>query len=111
MDYHYKLVCGQYVLHDGDGPIGQPRDEVMLCFDAESGTLHKHGAPEAVSRWHQEAQKKYRNVGFHEMADQLVAITGRFPLEELNRCLSTSGYVARMYDRLKDGALAPVPLQ
>lgn len=103
MDYHYKMNCGQYVLHDGADPIGPVMDEVALAFDCESGTLHKHGSVAMVSKWHETAQAKFRAGGFADMADQLLMIAGRFPLEDLNRCLSTSGFVARLYERLRRG--------
>ncbi|GBG14586.1 uncharacterized protein NMK_2185 [Novimethylophilus kurashikiensis] len=109
-DYCYKLNCGQYVLHEGDDPIGAVMDEVSICFDKESGTLHKHGRPELVQDWHAKAQAKYREAGFDEMADELIVITGRFALEDLNRCLSTSGYVGVFYNRLLKGEAAPQPL-
>lgn len=111
MSYEYKLNCGQYVLHDGEDPIGPCLDEVAIAFDKESGTLHKHGNPEWVAKWHQETQAKFRQAGFDDMADALIVITGRFDLEDLNRCLSTSGYVARLYQRLLAGEAQPQPLE
>lgn len=109
MDYCYKLNGGQYVLHDGADPIGPLLEEVSLCFDKESGTLHKHGTPEFVAKWHADAQAKFRSARADSMADELVVITGRFALEDLNRCLSTSGYVARFYQKLMNGEALPEP--
>jgi hypothetical protein len=34
----------------------------------------------------------------------LVVITGRFPLEELNRCLRISGYAGKFYGRISNVA-------
>lgn len=110
MSYHYKTNCGQYVLHDGDTPIGRVLDEVSLALDCETGTLHKHGAPDMVAKWHHEAQAKFRAAGFPDMAEQLVVITGRFELDDLNRCLSTTGFVGRLYERLLQGEAKSLPL-
>lgn len=105
MDPNYRLNCGQYVLHDGDQPIGAVLDSVAIALDKSSGTLHKHGSPELVERWLSTAQARFRQSGYPEMADDLVIIQGRFTLEDLNRCVSTSGYVGRLYQRLLAGAV------
>lgn len=41
-----------------------------------------------------------------DMAPQLVVISGRFPIEEINRCISISGYAGKFYGRISD--VAPV---
>lgn len=110
INYNYKLNCGQYVLHEGETPIGPVLDEISLCFDRESGTLHKHGSPELVDGWYQKTQAKFRKAGFDDMAASIVVVTGRFELAELNKCLSTSGYVARLYERIAEGAAEEEPL-
>ena len=106
MEFNYQLNCGQYVLHQGDKPIHRVLDEVSLVFDKECGALYKHGAPEAVQKWLTKTQAKFRAGGFDGMAETLVCITGRFELDDLNRCLSTTGYVRTLYERLQAGELA-----
>lgn len=101
MDYHYRLNGDHYVLHDGDTPIGEPLNEVAIALDAESGTLHKHGAPVHVAKWLEKAKRRFIQGGFPDMARDLVMIEGRFPLEDLNRCLSTSGFAGRLYARIQ----------
>lgn len=107
--YNYQLNCGQYVLHDGDKPIGPVMDDVSIAFDRESGTLHKHGAAAMVQGWVAAAQAKFRAAGFDEMANDLVIVTGQFPLEELNRCLTTTGYVLKMVAKLQRGLIGQEP--
>ena len=109
-EIQYRFNCGQYVLHEGDDPIAAPRDNIALAFDKISGTLHKHGEPENVKTWHANAVKRYMDAGFDDMASDLIVIEGRFPLDELNKCISTSGYVARMYEKLLAGQLQAVSL-
>lgn len=110
MSYSYSLNCLQYVLMQDDVPILRPLDEVSLAFDKEYGTLHKHGAPEMVDAWFKKKQASLRESGLVEWADNLVVITGRFPLDDLNKCLSTSGYVLRMYTQVLAGTLAQLPM-
>lgn len=105
---NYRLNCGQYVLYKGDAPVQAPMDEVALAFDSEAGVLHKHGKPDQVSAWAASARKSLGDAAeaagdeearraIRALASALVVIQGRFPLEELNRCLSTSGYVGVLY--------------
>ena len=110
MSYSYSLNAGQYVLMDGDSPIGRVLDEVSIALDKAEGTLHKHGSPESVQRWHVDAQKKLRAGGANDMADNLVVLTGRFPLDELNKCLSNMGYAGRLYLKAVAGELKQLPL-
>ncbi|MFK4705650.1 hypothetical protein ABIC83_002489 [Roseateles asaccharophilus] len=104
-DFNYQLNCGQYVLHQGDTPIHKVLDEVGIAFDSENGVMLKHGDPEFVSQWAERIRKKFRDGGFAEMAAQVVYIAGRFPLDDLNRCLTTTGYVLKLYERLQAGTL------
>lgn len=117
-DYHYELNCGQYVLHNGDKPIGPVLNEVAIAFDRESGTLHKHGSVENVQAWVDKSQKRLRESAtasgslgdlVAKMANDLVIVSGKFPVEEVNRCLSTSGYVLRMVEKLQQGQIGQEP--
>jgi hypothetical protein len=115
-DYQYKLNCGQYVLHNGDTPIGAVMDEVAIAFDRENGTLHKHGSFENVQAWVTKSQQRLRESAAgglgdlaEQMANDLAIISGKFPVEELNRCLSTTGYVLRMVDKLQKGLIGQEP--
>lgn len=106
MNYEYRFINEKYVLHDEGEPIGKPLDEVAIALDKDSGTLHKHGSPEYVEKWCKAARMKFRTHGYHDMAAQLVVISGRFPIEEINRCISISGYAGKLYGRISD--VAPV---
>jgi hypothetical protein len=109
MSYSYTLNAGQYVLMHGDSPVGRLLEEVSIALDKVDGTLHKHGSPESVQRWHAQAQQKLRAGGAFELADSLVVLTGRFPLEELNRCLSNIGYAGQLYLKAASGELKQLP--
>lgn len=111
----YGLNCGQYVLHNTEGkPIGAPLDEVALVFDKECGVLHKHGPASSVQAWVQTVRQKtesVRGVDGFDLYSDLVVIQGRFPVDMLNRCLDTSGYVLKLYEQLQAGTLPPEPWQ
>lgn len=78
-------------------------ERLAACYDAESGTLHKHGGEAGVEAWAAATRKKLAEAGFPEMADEIVVVA--FPptqetVAELNACVSTSGRVIGLPDRL-----------
>lgn len=106
-EFHYRLENEQYVLFQDGGPIRAPLTEVGLVFDVESGTLHKHGDPALLQAWFDQTRKKLTDVDdpmlkamTSQMANDLVFIQGAFDLDELNKCLSITGYVRRFYENL-----------
>jgi hypothetical protein len=109
-EYQYQLNCGQYVLHRDGKPVGALLDEVAIAFDKENGTLHKHGAPEMVNAWAQHAQQKLRAGGASEFADDLIVVTGRFTLDDLNGCLTHSGYIGVLYTKMLRGEVPALGL-
>lgn len=117
---NYRFICGQYVLHRGDSPVSAPTDEVALALSAESGLLHKHGKPETVLQWAAQARRQLsvhrgdksaeENALAREMALDIVVLQGRFALEDLNRCITSSGYAGTLYKAAKAGTLQAVDL-
>jgi hypothetical protein len=103
--YAYTLNCGQYVLTIDGVPQTAPADTIAIGFDKEDGTLHKHGTPHMVSQWSVTTTGKLGTVGLHELADNLVVVDGRFPLEEVNKCLSISGYCKVFFEKLQRGEI------
>jgi hypothetical protein len=105
---NYRMNGEHYVLFRGETPVGAPLLEVALAIDTEDGTLHKHGSPERVASWAQEARARLRERGGpvgEEWASKIVVATGRFPVEDINRCITTSGYAGTLYQRLMQGQL------
>lgn len=97
MSYEYVIKAGNYVLTDNDEPIAPPLDIVSIAFsnDGDMMTLHKHGDPDIVEKWHSDAVAKYTQAGLQDMANDLHAVTGRFNLNELNSAINNSGYMSR----------------
>ena len=110
MNPQYVLEYGTYVLYDlsqEPSRLTGKREAILCCdepaiaFDKESGTLHKHGDVALVTAWAEKARAKFRDGGFPEMADDLVVLSGKFPLEDLNKCLSHSGYCKVLFERMQ----------
>lgn len=104
-EYNYKLNCSEYVLHCGNTPIGALLQEVAVAFDKDSGTLFKHGDPALVEKWYQKTVSAYRSSGLSDMADSIVVIQGRFKLDDLNKCLTHTGYAKVLYEGIQAGTL------
>lgn len=108
-DNVYQFNCGQYVYFRDGEPVTKPADTIALFIDKADGTLHKHGDPVAVRKHHQTTCGAYRASDSPEvnaLADDLIVVEGRFPLEEINRCLSITFYAKRFYEKLVDGQIA-----
>ena len=104
--YHYELIDGRYCLKDDDtGDVLYSMNEVAVCFSKTeylpnkiNYVLHKHGNPEIVHKWYVETKKKYFDHNLKDCADDLEYIQGKFPVEELNKVLSISGYMKPLLD-------------
>jgi hypothetical protein len=108
-EYNYQFNCRQYVLHRGNTPLGSPLDEVSICLDTESGVMLKHGTTKMVTAYINEAQAKLQGSS-PEWADALVLVTGRFALEDPNKCITTTGYAGLLWEKAKAGTLEQVPM-
>lgn len=99
----YRWNCGQYVYHVDGQPTAAPTDSIAIAFDKESGTLHKIGNPINVNRWYQDTVKKLTGGGASDMAADLMVIEGRFPIDEVNKCMDCTGYIGVFYQKLLNG--------
>lgn len=106
----YEIRHGDYVLFcESTGKILSSTSEVSVLFsvDDHAVILQKHGNPEWVQNYMNEAVQKLRNAGFDEMADSFKMYTGQFPVEALNRLLSTTGYATKFVRQIESGAMLP----
>lgn len=94
---HYVRKDGIFVFHHTDGRKVDIGEEVSLMFsqDGNRATLYKHGRPDDVRKSYNKLQVGLRKGGSRRMANKikLMTVNLEFPLEELNRCLSISGYI------------------
>lgn len=110
MGYFYILNCGQYVgTHDGR-PVTEPMDEVAIALNSEEGFLVKHGDPRRVQAYVADTKARLRAAGCAEMSDALVCITGRLPLDVLNRCIEVVGHAGHVYREAIAGRLPHLSL-
>lgn len=120
MSFEYKMEHGSYYLYNTDKPVNSITkkydivtmcDEIAIAFDKESFTLLKHGSPENVNKWYQTARAKYIEAGFEDMAQALVVIQGAFPVEEVNKCLSHSGYIQKFWEKLNTNQITSAKMK
>jgi hypothetical protein len=97
----------KYALVDEDDRIHWAGEEIAIAFSFDpnedhgiQGTLHKHGDPEKVMKWAETHRKKLTEAGLPDLANEIIVITGKFQLEEINKMLSISGYVGNFYKNL-----------
>jgi hypothetical protein len=94
----YALEGKNYVFYLKGAKVFET-EEVSVLYDRSLNVLHKHGPPERV----QQEYLRFR-IAFgkdSELAEDLVVLTGRFDVEELNKLVNISGYVERFYATLQ----------
>ena len=109
MEMQYQLKADGYYLYDmGETPsiiTGERRfklktDTVAIAFDVYTGEIHEHGTPIRIHSWAINARRRLRTAGALDVANDIVVISGPLPVDELNNCLKTKGYVQGMFQRL-----------
>jgi len=91
---NYELYMGTYYMMEGKRLV-YGCDEVAIAFTKEQdGTyiLMKHGDPVLVKDWIDKTRKLYEDSLTHTCPTFYV-ISGKFPVEDLNRILDTTGWV------------------
>jgi hypothetical protein len=104
--YYYVQGTRKSFLNESGETIILMTDQVAFLFDRETGAIYKHGSVDTVEK----AWSKFRTsraTGLVANMQKVVFPRG-FDPEELNRCLSTSGYILRLLE--KNGALVGEPL-
>jgi hypothetical protein len=94
---HFEKKWGSYYCMEG-ARIVYMADTMAIAFDPETGTLLKHGPEESVRKWAGDAKNRMAaaGVGF----EISVLVSKEFATEDLDRCLSTTGYVASLASKL-----------
>jgi len=93
----YSLEFGSYYLKDEHGNVLYMCDQVAFVYDQKLGCLLKHGSPEDMMKWWREGKKKAAGL-FEDI--RVMALPRGFDVEEINRCLTTTGYVGLLARRL-----------
>ncbi len=109
MDLQYQLKAGNYYLYNlSDEPskvTGERRyrlvtDIVAVAFNRRSGKIHEHGMPARIHSWAAHTRRRLLAAGSLEEANDLVVISGPWPVEELNKCLWSPILCRRILQRL-----------
>ncbi len=107
--YEYRRNGPHYALTDNGEFIGPPLTEIAIAFSRSDGTLHKHGGVTMVENWATEARQKLRSGDLSDWADDLIVLSGPLDIDEINKCISTTGYCKRYYERVLATPTAPQP--
>lgn len=100
--YHYALSGDHYYLVKDDGDVVDIGEEVAVLYDEVkpgNTVLLKHGRPTLVSDYFSEITKIYRENDLSDMLDHIKLIVGRFPIDDLNKMISTTGYIGSFMNR------------
>jgi hypothetical protein len=87
---------------------GRVIESLAICFDAETGTLFKHGNAEAVNAWATRMRKGYQELGMAEAAESVVTIT--FPTGSpyaaaiVNKAINYTGWIGQAWKVLQEGS-------
>jgi hypothetical protein len=90
--FHYKKEFGSYYFYGDTDRFSFMSDSVSVLFDEEHGVMHRHGRPGTVSAY-------LKNLNQAGLGENMIIITSdKWKCEELNKILSTTGYVKRLGD-------------
>lgn len=96
MSMEYTLENGRYTLYlKGERVVHSP--EVAVVIDLNTGSALKHGEPEQVQTYFNVARNAFKEGGFIQEANDLVFVTGKIDLEELNKMVGICGYAGCFY--------------
>jgi len=102
MAYKYEFDGFDYLLIDDNGDTIDRMDEVSVCFDKTDSVLLKHGDPKKVYKYYEETRRKIALLNDFDggMLFDICFIQGRFPVEEVNKCLDICDYVGIFYKKM-----------
>lgn len=98
----WSFEHGSYYLYGPSGDIRWMTDQVAIGYDVTSDgpVIMKHGPPDMVTQWAEQAAARYREAGFEPEVAVLTLPRG-FPAEEINRCIDTAGYLATVLEQVE----------
>lgn len=109
MNLQYQLKAGSYYLYDmrdtpsavtGERRFKLKTDLLAIAFDNHTGEVHQHGTPSRIQSWASNTRRRLRAAGLWQEAEDIIVISGPFPVEEINKCLWIKGYCRRLLQRL-----------
>lgn len=106
-NYYYKIEGSEYVLYNDENVILRSDYGVALVYtyNEEISVLHKHGMKKHAQKWYNNAVNKYKNSGFEKEASELIMVFGRFPVDEVNKCINNSGYTKKFHEKIMNNEM------
>lgn len=127
-EHHYRLENGNYFYYKGNELIAHAGPTVAICYDKETGTLHKHGAPAVVRKYMDDMIQAIWNwpntpeaktvlndtreiilAGHNKIVADTTIVEGIFPVEVLNKIINITGHL-RILDLDKYKAKSPAEI-
>ncbi len=72
-------------------------------LDDHMCTLHSHGSKENIEKRYNDFVGKMRNTGNDDMAADVMMIdVSKLDIEEINKCISITGYVSKFVKAIKE---------
>ena len=100
---YYKKIGKTLEYHSEDSSDVISCDKLGMIVDKSSGTMLKHGSYYNVEARFIAIQDSYRTHGMPDMADDIVLLdVSDVDIEEINKCLSITGYAKKVYDRFTE---------
>ena len=94
----YRMESDRYLWCNEKGEVQDAVPEVAIAYDAQSGTILKCGREDMVK---QVVDKALASGLFPYV--RMVTFKPPFPVGEVNRCRSTTGYILRLMRRISAG--------
>lgn len=87
------------LVRDGKGKVYQMLHNPAVLFDKDSGVLHKIGEAQQIKAIHEDYDLKYREKGFHDMANDLTYL--ELPLDQdlVDNIFQKTGYLKKAIER------------
>ncbi len=94
----YRLEDEVYYLMDFEyDEILESMSEVAFMFDDHGGTsppaLLRHGSLDRVNKLARKMRKMYAKNRLADISTRLIVIQGKIPIKEIDKMLSTTGYI------------------
>jgi hypothetical protein len=83
-------------------------EKVGVCLDYHPvdksirGTLLKHGVPDLTHHYFEKLKAAYEASNHLDLSEDLMYIEGPFDVDELNKTMTHTGYIATFYENFID---------
>ena len=106
-EYTYKIEGNEYVLYHGNEVVSRNDYGVALCYnlDGECSGILKHGNKKTVEEYFKKNFSKLMDSGLIEMAQNLKYISGRLPVDEVNKAISITGYINKLHQKIMNNEI------